>query len=116
MPAELVRIGAKTGDVLPPEPIAIDVTDVDISGTSATCWAALRASQTPPFVRFGSRPCVWERNEWVVLTPPSLKFWLSRFCRFYKVLKSGDLRYIQPPSWVIHDMLADPNPDLRVGE
>ena len=120
MSADLVHVGAlaQEGTVCPPEPVLLDVTDVDVAGTSAACWAALRASQTPPFVRIGSRACVQDLTgecEWEVLTTASLKYWLSRFCRFYKVLKSGDLRYVQPPSWVIQDMLADPDPDLRDG-
>jgi hypothetical protein len=113
MPAEVVRIGAKTGDVLPPDPITLDVTDAKVPEASAACWQALRASRNPQFVRVQDLACIRNAGENPTqLTAAVLKYWLNRLVVFVKVSKEGEVRRVSAPAWVIGDMMAAPHPAL----
>lgn len=94
----------------------IDVTVEHVPAVAAEAWAALRtagATTDPPqFVRVGAMPCVRTDNGLEAFTRATLGYWLARSAEFYKEMKRDGEKVVRPPSWLINDMLAEPEPDL----
>jgi len=100
----------------------INAADGDLARKSDAAWAALQASNEPPWLfRFGNQLCRIETDDQqsptsVPMTQERLRGHLARVASWFKKTKNGDEVPAHPPPAVVKDILAMPFADADIVE